>query len=199
MPLYLHLGVYDSHTCEPLPAGTLVEIWGANATGTYSGVGVDGDPDNVHTHFLRGLQPLSDAGSTWFRTIFPGHYASRTNHVHLLVHVPDPAATQTFANGTVAGHLATWTGQLFFDQALIDAVETVPPYSSNTLPMTKNAADVFLANEAVGGSESLWDPMVEWAWVDGAQKARSGVVAWIALGVNVSEARSVEVVGVYSG
>ena len=71
-------------------------------------------------------------GIVKFKTIFPGWYAGRTIHIHVMV--------RTFSSsGAVASEFTT---QLFFAQTLIDAITTsVSPYSSRGLPDIANAQD----------------------------------------------------------
>src|SRR4051795_7698639 len=77
-PLALHFTVQEASTCKPI-AGADVEVWHADASGTYSGV-------NGNTkHFLRGHQKSDSSGRVRFDTILPGWYPGRTPHIHLKV------------------------------------------------------------------------------------------------------------------
>lgn len=69
--------VVDS-SCKPVK-GAKVDIWHANASGTYSAV--EGNTQN----FLRGTQVTNAAGKVTFTTIYPGWYPGRTMHIHFKV------------------------------------------------------------------------------------------------------------------
>jgi protocatechuate 3,4-dioxygenase beta subunit len=99
--IYLRLAmqVIDTTTCLPLH-GAQVDVWHANAMGTY-GEKMDS--------FLRGWQPTSGQGTVDFDTNFPGHYADRATHIHVVVRAPHE---QRVAN----------VGQIYFDQAIRDQV-----------------------------------------------------------------------------
>jgi protocatechuate 3,4-dioxygenase beta subunit len=114
----LAVKVVDADSCEPIE-GAAVDVWHCDAEGVYSGVqGDDGT-------FLRGVQLADAAGTASFRTIFPGWYTGRAVHIHLKV---------------IQGG-QTWTGQLFFDDATLDRVYAMEPYSSRGAADTPNSAD----------------------------------------------------------
>jgi protocatechuate 3,4-dioxygenase beta subunit len=129
IPLTLRLRVLDVSTCRPA-RGAAVDIWHCDAGGAYSGVQGDGDD------FLRGIQRTNADGVAVFRTIYPGWYPGRTVHVHVKVHMR--------GNGV-------HTGQLYFPDALTDAVYRRSPYSRRPSRSTRNAADSIYRN---GGRRS---------------------------------------------
>jgi protocatechuate 3,4-dioxygenase beta subunit len=47
----------------------------------------NGDPSNKETTFGRGLQMMCEEGVAKFTTFFPGHYTSRTQHIHVATHL----------------------------------------------------------------------------------------------------------------
>jgi protocatechuate 3,4-dioxygenase beta subunit len=130
-PLWVSLKVVAAQSCSVIP-GAVVEIWHADALGNYSGF--NGLEDRT---FMRGRQTVGDAGIATFRTVYPGWYTGRTPHVHVKV--------------LVAGSEA-YTGQLYFDEAVTDAVYAQEPYASRGDRDTTNATDGIFAN---GGAESL--------------------------------------------
>jgi protocatechuate 3,4-dioxygenase beta subunit len=132
-PLVLAFTVVDAR-CSPL-RDAAVDIWHADALGTYSGVG--SSPD---TTFLRGTQLTDANGRCQFATIYPGWYMGRAVHIHLKVHV---------------GSNVVHTGQLFFPDTFSDARYRSSPYSSRGAPDTRNAADSIYAN---GGAVSTLSP-----------------------------------------
>lgn len=128
LPLRLQIAVADVTTCAPLP-NAAVDIWHCDAQGFYSGVdaapgGGSGDtPASNSATFLRGIRLTDAAGIATFETIYPGWYSGRAVHIHMKVHVGGEVdAAEEF----VGGHVSH-TGQLFFDDAISDAV-----YSSGT-------------------------------------------------------------------
>ena len=81
----MDINVIDVTTCKPVE-DTYVELWGANATGVYTGVQAkvngDGSGSSLKSDNLRGIQPTDANGTASFITIVPGHYSGRTNHLH---------------------------------------------------------------------------------------------------------------------
>ncbi len=118
-PLALRFTVVDAATCRVLPAAT-VEIWHADAAGTYSGVSGNGG------NFLRGAQRTSSRGVARFDTIFPGWYRGRTPHIHMKV----------FAGGD-----EVHTGQVFFRPAVTKKIYGAGVYRSRGQADTSNASD----------------------------------------------------------
>ncbi len=128
--LRLRLRVRDATRCRRIKDAT-VEIWHTDAAGAYSGVG------GASTTFMRGQQTTNAAGRAVFTTIYPGWYPGRTTHIHVKVHV----------GGTVVH-----TGQLYFDDAITDAVYALEPYAARGSRDTTNADDIIYAS---GGAESM--------------------------------------------
>ena len=129
VPLTLRLTVVNVASCRPIK-GAAVEIWHCDAGGVYSGV--QGDTGM----FLRGVQRTDAKGLALFRTIYPGWYQGRTVHVHTKVHL---------------GGNVVHTGQLYFADAVTDAVYTRTPYDERPGRTTRNLADSIYRN---GGKRS---------------------------------------------
>ncbi|MGF6690773.1 protocatechuate 3,4-dioxygenase beta subunit [Metapseudomonas resinovorans] len=106
--LRLQFEVLQLDGCRPLGDAAL-EIWHCDAQGAYSGVGSDS-----RSRYLRGVQITDDDGRAEFRSILPGYYPGRTNHVHLKVHLSERDIH---------------TGQLYFPEAVIRPAMAKPPYS----------------------------------------------------------------------
>jgi protocatechuate 3,4-dioxygenase beta subunit len=123
MPFDLQVLVVDADGCEPI-RDAAVDIWHCDAGGAYSGV--QGDSGT----FLRGIQMTDSGGTARFRTIFPGWYQGRAVHIHIKVHV---------------GASATFTGQLFFADDVLDAVYATDSYSARGDADTSNSADSIFA------------------------------------------------------
>ncbi len=127
--LTLRLTVVDASTCKPVH-GAAVEIWHCDAAGAYSGV--QGDT----SMFLRGVQRANAKGLALFRTIYPGWYPGRTVHIHTMVHL---------------GGNVVHTGQLYFPDAVTDAVFRRSPYVRRPNRDPRNAGDSIYRN---GGKRS---------------------------------------------
>jgi protocatechuate 3,4-dioxygenase beta subunit len=153
-PLLLHLTVVDASTCRPL-RGAAVDIWHADALGVYSGESVE---NTVGQTFMRGIQRTNAHGLAVFQTVYPGWYRGRTVHIHVKVHI---------------GGNVVHTGQLFFRDALTDAVYHKLPYPSRPNRDTRNATDAIYRN---GGSKSLLT----------VRKRGAGYVGSIVMGVHRS-------------
>jgi protocatechuate 3,4-dioxygenase beta subunit len=120
MPLTLNLKVVDASTCNAIKGAT-VDIWHCDAGGVYSG-----GQQAVGRTFLRGIQKTNAQGIATFQTVYPGWYQGRTVHIHVKVHL--------------AGNVVH-TGQLYFPDALTDAVYKRAPYSNRPGRETRNVDD----------------------------------------------------------
>jgi protocatechuate 3,4-dioxygenase beta subunit len=153
-PLLLRAFVVDASTCRPIK-NAAVDIWHADASGVYSGFGQGA----ASRTFMRGIQRTNAKGLAIFRTVYPGWYPGRTVHIHVKVHL---------------GGNIVHTGQLYFPDAVTDAVYRKAPYSSRPARNTRNAADAIYRN---GGKRSQVS----------VRKNSSGVyVATITMGVHRS-------------
>jgi protocatechuate 3,4-dioxygenase beta subunit len=146
--------VVDVSTCKPIN-GALVDIWHCDAGGTYSGFAQEGTDGKT---FMRGIQRTNKSGVATFVTVYPGWYSGRTVHIHVQVSL---------------GGNVLHTGQLFFPEALTDAVYKRAPYRSRPGRDTRNATDSIFRN---GGSKSVLK----------TAKNGSGYVARMTMGVSRS-------------
>src|SRR5205814_3388315 len=131
-PLLLRATVVDASTCRPIPRAA-VDVWHADAAGVYSGFGSGADSRT----FMRGVQRTDARGLALFRTVYPGWYPGRTVHIHVKVHI---------------GGNVVHTGQLYFPDAVTDAVFRKSPYASRPNRVTRNATDAVFVN---GGRNSM--------------------------------------------
>jgi protocatechuate 3,4-dioxygenase beta subunit len=119
--LAMELLVFNStvaNKCIPI-VGAMVDVWHADALGLYS------DEEILKTKgktFLRGYQTTNSEGLVSFLTIWPGFYSGRTIHIHVRVRVYD-------ASGKIIHNQTT---QLFFDDAINDAVIATAPYNTKS-------------------------------------------------------------------
>jgi len=153
VPLTLRAIVVDASTCRPI-ARAAVDVWHADAGGVYSGFGAS----SANRTFLRGIQRTNARGLASFKTIYPGWYPGRTVHIHVKVHI---------------GGNVVHTGQLYFRDALTDAVYERAPYDERPGRDTRNATDSVFRN---GGRQSLLS----------VRKHGRGYVATITMGVHRS-------------
>jgi protocatechuate 3,4-dioxygenase beta subunit len=133
-PLRLQLTVADATRCTPIP-GAVVEIWHADAQGAYSGFGAGAS----NRTFLRGSQVADANGVATFDTIYPGWYQGRATHIHIKTHQSKSAST-------------VHTGQLFFDEAVNDAVYAGSAYAAHAGRRTLNSQDGIYRG---GGDQSM--------------------------------------------
>jgi protocatechuate 3,4-dioxygenase beta subunit len=148
IPLTLRLRILDVSSCRPI-RNAAVDVWHCDAGGVYSGV--QGDSGT----FMRGIQRTDTKGFAVFRTVYPGWYQGRTVHIHVKV---------------ALGGNVVHTGQLYFPEAVTDAVYRHSPYSRRPGRTTRNAADSIYRN---GGRRSTLK----------LTRSGTGYVAAIAMGV----------------
>jgi len=116
--------------CRPLP-GALVDVWQCDALGVYSDVrDTNARFDTVGQKFLRGRQVSDADGTVRFVTIYPGWYQGRTVHIHFKI--------RTAAE---SGRAREFTSQLYFDDAITDAVLRRAPYATKGPAQVRNAQD----------------------------------------------------------
>lgn len=102
--------------------------------------------------------------------------------------------TETNANSTLEGYHkahASHIGQLFFDQHLINDVETNYPYTTNTQPLLKNSEDIIVQQE----SRTI-DPFIEYVYL--GDSPADGIFGWISMGMDVSQDKIVEPAAFYT-
>jgi protocatechuate 3,4-dioxygenase beta subunit len=165
VPLVLKIVLLDARNCKPL-ADAAVDVWHCDAAGVYSGFaqqgsqgppgpppdfdpGFDDDPPgpppmgpppnhapNNHQTFLRGIQRTGADGVVSFRTVFPGVYMGRTNHIHYQVRVGGHAAGKTY-NG---GH-TSYVGQIFFPEEVTAGLMQHDAYRRHEIERTAQNED----------------------------------------------------------
>lgn len=80
-------GTVTAKGCVPI-ANALIDIWHANAQGTYSDMTVCGASMNGTTFRWRGRQYSLANGSWGIQSIYPGSFENRPIHLHLQVSAP---------------------------------------------------------------------------------------------------------------
>jgi protocatechuate 3,4-dioxygenase beta subunit len=126
--------------CAPL-SGAQVDVWQCDANGLYSDV-QDFQRSTAGLKFLRGHQITDNQGNAHFLTIFPGWYPGRAVHIHFKVR----------ARGG-----KEFTSQIYFDDALTDAIHAQPPYSTRGQRRVRNTRD----SGALAGGRALILPLRE--------------------------------------
>lgn len=121
---------------------------------------------------------LADAedGVVAFDTLFPGHYDDRVTHLHLVVQTN----VTMQPNNTYTDGQTLHIGQLYFEDALIDAVEATYPYNTNTIEYTSWEIDGWMLEEATAD----YDPFVE--YVQLTDDIEDGLLAWITVALDLS-------------
>jgi len=130
VPLHLALLVSRVTRAGAAPlAGATIDIWHCDAQGVYSDV-YDPRFSTVGKKFLRGSQKTDANGKVQFTTIYPGWYRGRTVHIHFKVRT-----------ASASGGHHEFTSQLYFDDAITDAVFAQPPYAAGGPRTVRNAQD----------------------------------------------------------
>jgi protocatechuate 3,4-dioxygenase beta subunit len=124
--------------CTPL-SGALVDMWHCDALGIYSDISAQ---NTIGQRFLRGYQVSDTNGAVAFTTIYPGWYQGRAVHIHFKVRT-NPGGSSGLE----------FTSQMFFDEALTDAVHAQAPYNTKGRRNTTNATDGIYRS---GGSQLLF-------------------------------------------
>src|ERR1700677_666124 len=86
--------------------------------------------------FLRGIQLTKADGAVSFRTVFPGFYMGRTNHIHFKVRVGGHASGKSYE----AGH-TSYVGQVFFPEVVRAEMMQHDPYRRHKIHRTTLAED----------------------------------------------------------
>jgi len=144
VPLVLTFNVASmaSNACAGL-AGALVDVWHCDAQGVYSDARDQGF-NTIGKKFLRGSLVTDATGKAQFTTIYPGWYQGRAVHIHFKI--------RTLAAN---GKTNEFTSQVFFEEALNDAVFANVPYVKSGR-RTKNTEDGIYRD---GGSQLLLQPV----------------------------------------
>lgn len=129
LKIKFNVGKVSGSSCAAL-AGAFVDLWHCDASGGYSDVSGQGNPNNLGQKFLRGYQITDSNGAVEFTTIYPGWYSGRTVHFHYKVRL--------FAGST---RTYEFTSQLAFDDTLTDQVFTQAPYNARPNRNTRNSND----------------------------------------------------------
>lgn len=177
LPLRLALRLVQAADCSPV-VGAEVEVWHCDVEGEYSAHDVENvafctgnDPTAIEAYFFRG-RAISDAqGKVVFDGCFPGWYASRAVHIHLVARLADHAGESTTAD-------AVLITQLFFPEDLTAEIFTrVAGYSDRGQP------DTTLATDTVIGSLTDTTPYL----LDYEKMDDGAMLAWKTIAISETE------------
>lgn len=150
----LHFRLLNARqACSPI-SNAEIYIWHCNADGYYSGFNgqdpsrpydgaADRTPDNME-RFCRGIQSTDTAGVASFVTIYPGWYAGRPIHVHLMARLSGTKTrlitTQLYfpADFTLAVHQSEPAYQA--RASAMPAGSRNPPAGNPTIPTLTHSA-----------------------------------------------------------
>lgn len=114
--------------------------------------------------------------------IFPGHYAARATHAHVMardaIRATDPAGNPIVIGeekDTNVHHI----GQVYLNESLREQVERTDPYQLNTQKLVSNDEDGFASIQA--GAQ--YDPFVNYVFING-KDVTGGVYTWISIGID---------------
>lgn len=169
LPLELTITIINSGTCKPIKHAA-VDVWQCNASGVYSDISSE---STLGETYLRGVQFTDKHGQATFTTIFPGHYAGRTTHIHARVHI----SSGDYERKLVGGHIAH-TAQMFPSDAVNAEVYQLAPYSTETVAVVTHAQDRVWTQQH--GSEGLL------AITKRGNRLSKGLIARVTMAVNPS-------------
>jgi hypothetical protein len=100
--------------------------------------------------------------------IFPGHYAGRATHIHVMAREnvnshPDNAAHEDRVSGNEWESNVRHIGQVYFDESLREEVEKLAPYNSNSQQNIQNDQDLLAGDQA----SPDYDPFVNFVYLNG--------------------------------
>ncbi len=121
--------------------------------------------------FLRGIQITDADGIVSFKTVFPGFYMGRTNHIHFKVRIDGHPDAQTYA----AGHLSH-VGQVFFAEEINARLMEREPYSLHKIHRTTNAEDGIFNEQGGRLSIASIEPVQGAALVNGSSASIGAAV-----------------------
>lgn len=154
-------------SCAPI-AKAQVYIWHCNADGVYSGFNGQ-DPNKPYTgaaqrtpenteRFCRGIQFTNAEGIVSFTTVYPGWYAGRPIHVHLIARTNETAprmiTTQLYFPAAFTTEVHTTEPAYMARAAAIPAGSRNPPSGRPAMPTLKHTPGLVLGtlNVMVNGA-----------------------------------------------
>lgn len=137
-----------------------------SAGGPPPGGGPMGGPPVSHPTdkltFMRGIQLTGSDGSVSFRTVFPGFYQGRTNHIHFKVRIGGHTGKSTYEEGHVS-HI----GQVFFPEDVAVSIMSHEPYTKHEIHRTTQAEDGVFNGQHGDASIAVLKPFKPGNWTEG--------------------------------
>jgi protocatechuate 3,4-dioxygenase beta subunit len=132
LPLELTITVINKLTCKPIK-NAAVDVWQADPLGVYSD---ESQENTLGDTYLRGVQFTDKHGQVTFTTLYPGHYAGRTAHIHAKVHIGSSDRSSKLVGGHVS-HI----GQMFPPDTVNTEVFKLSPYTQDKVAIVTHAED----------------------------------------------------------
>jgi protocatechuate 3,4-dioxygenase beta subunit len=167
LPFMIEITIINSRTCKPL-RNAAVDIWHCNASGIYSDISSE---DSLGETYLRGVQFTDKHGRVTFTSIFPGHYAGRTTHIHARIHINSADTGRTLTGGHICH-----TGQVFPTEAAYAQVYKLAPYNAETATIVTHAEDRVWTDQH-GSTEQLKIEMI-------GSRLSKGLIGRVAMAVD---------------
>lgn len=178
LPLSIQLTVLDSHSCAPVE-NALVEIWGANTHGAYSGGFMGAQTPRFDcSSWLRGGLATDSDGTVKFETIYPGPEPKRAPALHAIIRTDwyEHGKNKTIDSDSTP--FAAAIGKIFFPNDVNGQVYEDPNYKDKSMNAVKNEADAcYKAQSASWKAET--EPFTG--------RASGAIRAHVTIAVNVSE------------
>lgn len=177
LPLSIAITVVDTASCAPVE-NALVEIWGSNNQGLYSGSSDD------RSSWLRGGLATDAEGIATFNTIYPGPESKRAPHLYAIVRTDwfEVSGNKTIDSDSVQ-HAAA-TGQVFFPNDLNHQVYKDTIYKAASTKAVKNEADP--CHQA---GSSFWAAQTE----PFARGTNGGIRAHLTISFNINDPPKIEI------
>ncbi|KAH9445304.1 hypothetical protein Pst134EA_031480 [Puccinia striiformis f. sp. tritici] len=141
LPLSIQITVQDTDSCAPVE-NALVEIWGSNTHGAYSGEPTPSTNSQTDcSSWLRGGLATDSDGAAKFETIYPGPEPKRAPRLYTIVRTDwyEIANKKTIDSDSM--QYAAAIGQVFFPDDLNNQIYKDPNYLDASTLAVKNEAD----------------------------------------------------------
>ncbi|MBW0495349.1 hypothetical protein O181_035064 [Austropuccinia psidii MF-1] len=176
VPLSLSIFIVDQRSCAPIE-NALVEVWGANKQGLYSGFVNNTSSLSECSSWLRGGAETDTNGVAKFETIYPGVEANRSLHLYAIVRTDWFEHSKNKTVDSDSTQSAAAIGQIFFPDAVNSQVLQRPAYQRNSAKPIKNEADPFYTAE-----EGSWKAKTDLRTAD----LNDGVQAYVTITVDAA-------------
>ncbi|PLW07328.1 hypothetical protein PCANC_15081 [Puccinia coronata f. sp. avenae] len=184
LPLFIDITVLDTASCAPVE-NALVELWGSNNQGVYSGESAGSVNSQVDcSSWLRGGLATDSDGIAKFETIYPGPELKRAPRLYAIVRTDwyEVADNKTIDSDSM--QYAAAIGQIFFPDDLNQNLYKDPNYKDASSKAVRNEEDPFYKAES-GSWKAQSEPVV------GA--VSSGIRAHVTISLNINEPPNMQI------